>query len=53
MQAWSYDGDSTLAEANVQSVVEDCGEGVPCEWSQKDQRDYCIGKVVVFFQIWN
>lgn len=45
------DGDASLAEFDMDVVIEDGGEGVADEGGEKDEGDDCVVEVVVSFEL--
>lgn len=44
---------ATLAKLRVYPVVEDRGKCIADEWAEENERDECVGKVVVWAQVGN
>lgn len=47
----AHNGNSALAEPDVDAGIGHCGDGVACEGGEEDERNYCVTQVVVFFEL--
>jgi hypothetical protein len=48
---WCNNSDAELSKSDVDSVVENRGECIPNEWSEKYQRDIGVVQIVVLFKL--
>lgn len=48
---WTHNGNSALAESDVDAGIGECGDGVAREGGEEDERNDGVTEVVVFFEL--